>query len=37
MENSDALLAIPLLKQPFAESFRVFNNPVKILLLGLFY
>jgi hypothetical protein len=37
MENSDALLAIPLLKQPFAESFRVFNNPAKILLLGLFY
>jgi hypothetical protein len=26
----DALLAILLLKQPLAESFRVFNNPVKI-------
>jgi hypothetical protein len=31
MENLDALLAILLLKQPLAESFRVFNNPVKIL------
>jgi hypothetical protein len=30
MENLDALLAILLLKQPLAESFRVFNNPVKI-------
>jgi hypothetical protein len=37
MENSDALLAIPLLKKPFIESFRVFNNPTKILLLGFFY
>jgi hypothetical protein len=37
MENSDALLATPLLKQPFVESFRVFSNPAKILLLGLFY
>jgi hypothetical protein len=32
MENLDALLAILLLKQPLAESFRVFNNPAKILL-----
>jgi hypothetical protein len=32
MENLDALLAILLLKQPIAESFRVFNNPAKILL-----
>jgi hypothetical protein len=31
MENLDALLAIPLLKQPLADSFRVFSNPVKIL------
>jgi hypothetical protein len=30
MENSDALLAILLLKQPLVESFRVFNNPTKI-------
>jgi hypothetical protein len=37
MENSNSLLDVPLLKQPFAESFRVFNNPTKILLLGLFY
>jgi hypothetical protein len=36
MENLDALLAIPQLKKPFAESFRVFNNPAKIPLLGLF-
>jgi hypothetical protein len=28
--NMDALLAILLLKQPLAESFRVFSNPVKI-------
>jgi hypothetical protein len=37
MENSNALLAVSLLKKPFANIFRVFNNPVKILLVGLFY
>jgi hypothetical protein len=31
MEKYDALLALYLLKQPIAESFRVFNNPTKIL------
>jgi hypothetical protein len=27
----------PSLKQPLVETFRVFNNPVKVLLLGLFF
>jgi hypothetical protein len=31
MENYEALLALNLLKQPIAEYFQVFNNPVNML------